>query len=102
MRKAIQQLEEEIELLKNQIEELKEDLQNEKDNYKSLEWHNNNQYKLLTKYKKFVDILKNNLGISFYNYKVNNEDIYEIMINGVLKGYTQEEYNLLKEVFDDE
>ena len=49
-----------------------------------------------------IEILKEKLDISFYNYKVNNEDIYEIMINGVLKGYTQEEYHLLKKVLGDE
>lgn len=54
------------------------------------------------KFKKGIKILKEKLDISFYNYKVNNEDIYEIMINGVLKGYTQEEYNLLQEVLSDD
>lgn len=96
----LKKLEKEIKFLKIQIEELEEELQEAKDNYDCLEWHNDNQYQLLIEYKKAIEILKNKLGISFYNYKVNNEEVYEIMINGILKGYTKEEYELLKEVLE--
>lgn len=75
MRKAIQQLEEEIELLKNQIEELKEELEIAKDNYKSLEWHNNNQYKLLIKYMNAIKLLENKLEI-FIEFKNGFEEDY--------------------------
>lgn len=109
MRKAIQQLEEEIELLKNQIKELKEELQDAKDNYKSLEWHNNNQYELLNKYKKFVDILKDYLFISFEGDTIINDEEFIITIGDKERVFNhsddvfcivvkKEENELLKEI----
>lgn len=93
MRKAIQQLEEEIELLKNQIEELNEDLQDAKNNYKCLEWHNNNQYNLLNKYKKVIEMLKRDLDLYLDPtlLTLNNENQILIILN-------EEDYKLLKEV----
>lgn len=77
MRKAIQQLEEENELLKNQIEELKEDLLEAKDNYKSLEWYNNNQHNLLKEYKKFINLIIRKKVNWFHIYAFNAYEQYK-------------------------
>ena len=83
-----------------EIEELKEELQIAKDNYKSLEWHNNNQYELLNKYKKAIDIAKRK-KVNIFSIQML---IYEDYNKTVVKEdeLTKEEYDLLKEVLSDE
>ena len=83
-----------------EIEELKEELQIAKDNYKSLEWHNNNQYELLNKYKKAIDIAKRK-KVNIFSIQML---IYEDYNKTVVKEdeLTKEEYDLLKEMLSDE
>ena len=100
----LEELEEENKKLKEKVKELKEELKEELEiaikNYKCLVWHNNNQYNLLIKYNKCIEILKRKkvnifsiqlLTCEQYNKSVVKED-----------ELTEEEYELLKEVLGDD
>ena len=93
-------LKEIVKELKEIIKDLKEELEIAKDNYKCLEWHNDNQYILLNHYKKAIDIAKRKKVNIFSIQLLSYEDYNKTVVKE--DELTKEEYDLLKEVFGDD
>lgn len=89
--------------LKERIEELEEELRVAREHSNNMDWYNDNQYQLLNKYKKVIEILKKKKAFNLV-FESENERPYRLYLHNSLSYYslTKEEYEILKEVFGDE
>lgn len=106
----IDEIVEENAKLKEEIEELEEELRIAREHSNNMDWFNDNQYQLLTKYEKVIDILKKHIHADKFFTKTMDEPVYSLDLKELKDNehycrynyLTQEEYELLKEVFGDE
>lgn len=95
--------------LKERIEELEEELRVAREHSNNMDWYNDNQYKLLNKYKNVIEIMKKKCRFTFYEYNgrfdddvsiKGNDDFYDTTISFSFE--EKEEFALLKEEFGNE